>query len=44
MSYGTDFDPNKLIIKPTILNNLTTNKLKLFAEDSFRHHNSLNGI
>ena len=31
----SDFDTNDLIIEPIVLNNLTTNDLKIFADDRF---------
>ena len=31
----SDFDTNDLVIVPIVLNNLTTNDLKIFADDGF---------
>jgi len=30
-----DFDTNELIVEPILVNNLTTNDLRLFADDGF---------
>ena len=33
----SDFDTNELVVEPILVNNLSTNDLKLFADDGFDH-------